>query len=103
MNGNEIRLVGIVERDANDERNGRSNEQSETKQTNGSDSPLISTNRQHEPGVIRYVYDGIESTIQYTSANLSNTSALYCGDKVNTYREFQKNIYMSFNVRLNSV
>jgi cold shock CspA family protein len=86
VNGSEIRIIGIVERDANDERserNGRSNEQSETKQqTNGSDSPLISTNRQQEPGVIRYVYDGIESTIQYSSPNLSNTSALYCGDKV---------------------
>ncbi len=75
------------------ERNGRSNEQSETKQqTNGSDSPLISTNRQQEPGVIRYVYDGIESTIQYSSPNLSNTSALYCGDKVNIDRSLLKMI-----------
>jgi len=65
------------------ERNGRSNELSETKQqTNGSDSTSTPVNRQQEPGVIRYVYDGIESTIQYLSANLSNTSALYCGDKV---------------------
>ena len=53
---------------------------------NGNDSPLISTNRQHELGTIRYVYDGIESTIQYSLANLSNTSTLYYGDKV----EFSK-------------
>ena len=65
------------------ERNGRSNDLSETKQqTNGGDS--TATHRQAEPGVIRYVYNGIESTIQYSSGNLSNTSALYCGDKVNT-------------------
>lgn len=61
------------------ERNGRSNEQSEIKQqTNGNDS----TNRSSEPGLIRYVYEGAESTIQYLPANLSNTSALFCGDKV---------------------
>ncbi|CAF4758791.1 unnamed protein product, partial [Rotaria magnacalcarata] len=41
INGHELRLMGIVERDANDvrlERNGRSNEASETKQTNGNDT-----------------------------------------------------------------
>ena len=78
-NGREIRLIGIVERDANEERNGRSNEQSEMKQPiNGNDS----NNRSSEPGLIRYVYEGVESTIQYTTTNLSNTSALFCGDKV---------------------
>jgi len=56
----EIRLVGIVERDVN-----------ENGDNNGNDS-----------GLIRYVYDGIESTIPYFSTNLSNTSTLYCGDKV---------------------
>ena len=72
-NGSEIRFMGIVERDASDER------QSELKQqTNGNDS----ANRSSESGLIRYVHDGVESTIQYLSANLSNTSALFCGDKV---------------------
>jgi hypothetical protein len=57
---------------------------SETKQqqTNGNDPVTTPVNRQQEPGIIRYVSDGIESTIQYLSTNLSNTSALYCGDKV---------------------
>ena len=64
--------MGIVERDCNDS--------SESKQTiNGNDSPI---HRQQEPGIIRYIYEGIESTIQYLSTSLSNTSALYCGDKV---------------------
>lgn len=72
-NGSEIRLIGVVERDASDDR------QSELKQqTNGNDS----TNRSSESGLIRYVHDGVESTIQYLSTNLSNTSALFCGDKV---------------------
>jgi hypothetical protein len=35
-----------------------------------------------EPGIIRFICDGIESTIQFLPANISNTSALYCGDKV---------------------
>ncbi|CAF3428799.1 unnamed protein product [Rotaria socialis] len=86
INGHELRLMGIVERDANDarlERNGRSNEASETKQTNGNDTVSSSiNNRQQEPGLIRYVHQSNESTIQYLSTNLSNTSALYYGDKV---------------------
>lgn len=104
-NSNELRLLGIVERDANDgrlgtelierresnidkkksilERNGRSNDALDIKQQiNGNDSLPTSVNRQQEPGIIRYVSDGIESTIQYLSNNLSNTSTLYCGDKV---------------------
>ncbi len=99
VNGNEVRLVGFVERDANDERNG----QSETKQMNGNDSPLISTNRQHELGAIRYVYDGIESTIQYSSVNLSNTSALYYGDKVNTSPRISRDKHIFLILRLNSI
>ncbi|CAF3989006.1 unnamed protein product [Rotaria sordida] len=104
MNGHESRLMGIVERDANDgrpERNGRSNDISETKQqqqTNGTDSLSTSSNRQQDQGLIRYIYDGTESTIPYVSTNLSNTSALYCGDKV----EFSitSNSNLAFNITL---
>ncbi|CAF3951002.1 unnamed protein product [Rotaria sordida] len=104
MNGHELRLMGIVERDANDgrpERNGRSNDISETKQqqqTNGTDSLSTSSNRQQDQGLIRYIYDGTESTIPYVSTNLSNTSALYCGDKV----EFSitSNSNLAFNITL---
>ncbi|CAF0873866.1 unnamed protein product [Adineta ricciae] len=85
-NSNELRLLGIVERDANDgrlERNGRSNDALDMKQQiNGNDALTAPINRQQEPGIIRYVSDGIECTIQYLSSNLSNTSTLYCGDKV---------------------
>ena len=56
------------------ERNGRSNEMSDTKQPmNGSEQ---------EPGIIRYVSDGVESTVQYLPTSLTNTPAVYCGDKV---------------------
>ncbi|CAF4763274.1 unnamed protein product, partial [Rotaria magnacalcarata] len=55
----------------------------ETKQTNGNDTVSSSINRQQEPGLIRYAHQSNESTIQYLSTNLSNTSALYYGDKVN--------------------
>lgn len=65
------------------ERNGRATDGSETKQSlqsNGNDSN--SSNRQQDAGLIRYVYDGIELTIAFQPSSLSNTSALYCGDKV---------------------
>ncbi|CAF1266558.1 unnamed protein product [Adineta steineri] len=85
-NGNELRLTGIVERDANDnraERNGRSNEMSDAKQQTNSNEPVTTpVHRQQEPGIIRYISDEIESTVQYVSTNLSNTPTLYCGDKV---------------------
>ena len=105
INNHELRLMGVVEYDANCgrigfkienfrfffsflnfnlERNHRSNDASEIRQqqTNSNDSLSNSVHRQQEPGIIRYEYDGTESTIQYLSTNLSNTSALYCGDKV---------------------
>lgn len=89
INGHEVRIMGIVERDATEgrsslERNSRPNDTSENKQqqTNGNDAISTSANRQQEPGLIRYVYEGNESTIPYLPTNLSNTSALYCGDKV---------------------
>jgi len=56
MNGHELRLNGIIER--------------EIRRDNKS---------QQESGVIRYIYDGIESTIEFL---LTNNSTLYCGDKV---------------------
>jgi len=56
MNGHELRLNGIIE--------------GEIRRDNKS---------QQESGVIRYIYDGIESTIEFLS---TNNSTLYCGDKV---------------------
>ncbi|CAF0761612.1 unnamed protein product [Rotaria sordida] len=90
INGRELRLTGIIERDPQDgrtERNNRGNDVQSTnenkiQQTHSNDSISNSTNRQQDFGIIRYICDGIESTIQFLSTNISYTSTLYCGDKV---------------------
>lgn len=76
INGYELRLNGIIERDAQE---GYLISDSKSQQTNGNDSITIPINRQPEPGIIRYICDGIDCTIQYVPSNIS---ALYCGDKV---------------------
>ncbi|CAF4407626.1 unnamed protein product, partial [Rotaria sp. Silwood2] len=90
INGREVRIAGIIERDPQDgrtERNNRGNDgqsttENKVQQTLNNDSISNSTNRQQELGIIRYICDGIESTIQFPSTNISNTSTLYYGDKV---------------------
>ncbi|CAF3081035.1 unnamed protein product [Rotaria socialis] len=90
INGRELRLTGIIERDPQDGRTERTNRgndarsttENKIQQTQGNDSISNPTNRQSEPGIIRYVCDGIEATIPFLSTNISNTSALYYGDKV---------------------
>ncbi|CAF0776592.1 unnamed protein product [Adineta steineri] len=79
MNGHELRLTGIVERDPQE---GQLNSENKSQQLNGNDSISIPISRQQESGIIRYVWNETKASIQFLSTNISNTSALYCGDKV---------------------
>ncbi|CAF0756986.1 unnamed protein product [Adineta steineri] len=79
VNGHELRLTGIVERDPQE---GQLNSENKSQQLNGNDSISIPISRQQESGIIRYVWNETKASIQFLSTNISNTSALYCGDKV---------------------
>jgi hypothetical protein len=91
INGYELRLTGIIERDAQE---GHSFPENKSQQTNGNDLITIPITRQQELGIIRYICDGIESRIQYLPSNVSNTSVLYCGDKVRL-KEIYLKIFIS--------
>ncbi len=39
-------------------------------------------NRDNRSGLIRYISDGIESTIEFLLTNVNNKTILYHGDKV---------------------
>jgi hypothetical protein len=86
INGYELRLNGIIERDVQ-ENNLQLISETKSQQINGNDSISIPSNRQQEPGVIRYICNGIESTIQFLPTDINNTSALYYGDKVKRKKE----------------
>ena len=79
INDHEFRVTGVVERDAQDNHTSSDNK---SQQANGNDSITIPTSRQHEPGVIRYLWDDKEVTIQFSATNINGTAALFCGDKV---------------------
>ena len=74
-NGIERRLKGTVERDASGPN---------TSESKGNESNSTTSNHRHQEtsGLIRYSYDGVESKIPFALNNLSNTSALFCGDQV---------------------
>jgi len=93
INGYELRLTGIIERDAQE---GQSFLENKSQQTNGNDLITIPTTRQQELGIIRYICDGIESRIQYLPSNISNTSVLYCGDKVRSKKIYLKIFILIF-------
>lgn len=79
INGHDLRLTGIIERDPQE---GSVAAESKSSQTNGNDSITIPTSRQQEPGVIRYTFNDTESTVPFSPSNVTNAAALYCGDKV---------------------
>ncbi|CAF1160122.1 unnamed protein product [Adineta ricciae] len=79
INDHEFRVIGVVERDAQENHTSSDNK---SQQANGNDSITIPSSRQHEPGVIRYLWDDKEATIQFSTTNISGTTALFCGDKV---------------------
>ncbi|CAF4887635.1 unnamed protein product [Rotaria sp. Silwood1] len=107
INDRELRLTGIIERDPQDgriaERNNRGNDvqtitDNKVQQTQNNDSTSNSINRSQDSGIIRYICDGIESTIQFLSTNMNNVSTLYYGDKVEF--TFTSNSKLATNVTL---
>ncbi|CAF0930031.1 unnamed protein product [Rotaria sp. Silwood1] len=107
INDRELRLTGIIERDPQDgriaERNNRGNDvqtitDNKVQQTQNNDSTSNSINRSQDSGTIRYICDGIESTIQFLSTNMNNVSTLYYGDKVEF--TFTSNSKLATNVTL---
>ncbi|CAF5001469.1 unnamed protein product [Rotaria sp. Silwood1] len=107
INDRELRLTGVIERDPQDgriaERNNRGNDvqtitDNKVQQTQNNDSTSNSINRSQDSGIIRYICDGIESTIQFLSTNMNNVSTLYYGDKVEF--TFTSNSKLATNVTL---
>ncbi|CAF0830573.1 unnamed protein product [Didymodactylos carnosus] len=113
----ELNFVGVVEKDAGDfkpmvssERNGRTTQDVMTPATPISTSlpsmPLVngdaSSSRQQEPGIISYEQNGKQCTMQFITSGISNTTALYCGDKVefSVSNNASSKQSLAFNIRL---
>ena len=79
INDHEFRIIGVVERDAQDNHTSSDNK---SQQTNGNDSITIPSSRQHEPGVIHYFWDDKEATIHFSTTNICGATALFCCDTV---------------------